>query len=770
MSRLSDLFGKSTPAGTPPASEPKVQAETPPPDPVAQSRDEEASVLQDIAAGEMAAVGKWALEGSSTRVRQLAAQAITDLDQLRELIRATRGGNDKNVHRILIGKRDALLAEIRSAQQLQSDIETVSAAIRQHARFPWEPSYADALEQLDMRWRTLAPHAAPDVQSEVAQHLQRARQVVEHHREAAEAQVEQQRSAALAAEEARRQRELAVQAAAAVAAERARRLDAERHAEQEKRGADEAEVRSLLGLLRQATAALDQGGTARAARFRDAIAAKLPQAPALPAWFARQLEDVETRLAELQDWKTFTVVPKRAKLVQQMQSLIGAEISAEELAQRIRRLRDEWRTLHRGAGEEPAPERLQFQEAATRAYEPCREHFARQAARRQENEKLREALLQRLTIFATEQAGEATNWRVVQQVIVEARREWGQYAPVSQAAVKPLQARFYALVGDLRTRLEAEHARNVKAKRDLIARAAELVGLEDTRSAIEESKSLQRTWKNVGPVPRLQDKVLWEEFRQHCDAVFKRSAQESAAYGAALDANEVQATALCENLERIAELTGEPLASGVKQLNELRTQFEALELPRVSARNLHQRFSRATHRCGEAMRRDVAVAARRGWTDLFSAAAQVRAYALATALEQPPANCETLRASAASAVADLGRATPKAGRAILEQQLSTVAAGAASADLAANEAALRLLCIRAELNADAPTPSEDLALRREYQLQRLVESMGRGERVVPVGRDDLALEWIAVGPVESSVHDVLFARFERCRDTRGKSV
>jgi len=57
-------------------------------------------------------------------------------------------------------------------------------------------------------------------------------------------------------------------------------------------------------------------------------------------------------------------------------------------------------------------------------------------------------------------------------------------------------------------------------------------------------------------------------------------------------------------------------------------------------------------------------------------------------------------------------------------------------------------------------------LRREYQMRRLVESMGRGASVTPVALDDLALEWIALGPVEPAVHDALLARFERCRTAR----
>ncbi|MGB7903409.1 MAG: DUF349 domain-containing protein, partial [Steroidobacteraceae bacterium] len=737
----------------------------------ARAREEEASLSQAIAAGDMVAVGKWVLEGSSTRIRQMAARNITDPEQLRQLIPATRHGKDKNVHRILTARRDEQLAEIRSAQQLQADLAETAAAIARHSERPYDPSYPAILAQLETRWRTLAPQAKPDLQDDVAQRLQRAHEAVVHHRRAIEqsiqAEAERQRSAAFASEAARRQQDHEARAAAAAAAEQAQANDAERQAvreaEQAQRAADEAKAHDILALLRQAQAALGHGGTARAARLRASIAERLPEAPLLPPWFARQLDQVDSQLAELQDWKTFRVVPKRAELVQQMQSLVGADMSPEELAQRIRQLRDEWRTLGRGAGDEASDELQQFQEAADRAYAPCREHFARQAELRKENLERREALIERLTAFAAEHAGEHPNWRAINQAIVESRREWRQYAPVDQAVVKPLQARFHALVDGLQARLDAEYASNVQAKRDLIARAAGLLALEDTHKAIDETRNLQRTWKAVGIVPWKLDNALWDEFRKQCDAVFQRSSQESAAYAASLEANQAQAAGVCDELERIAGLSGEPLLSAVPRLDELCAQFESLDLPRASVRALRQRFSQATDRCAEAVHRQRAAAARRGWADGFAAAAQVRAYALATVLGRAPSECEALQASAASAIAGLTHA-PKAMRNILEQRTAAVAAGAVSADLAANEAALRLLCIRAELNSGAATPPEDAELRREYQMRRLVESMGRGERVTPAELDDLALEWIAVGPVEPAVHDRLLTRFERCRD------
>jgi len=393
---------------------------------------------------------------------------------------------------------------------------------------------------------------------------------------------------------------------------------------------------------------------------------------------------------------------------------------------------------------------------------PSRRNNARRTRR---GEARREALLERLSAFVAELGDENVNWRLVQQTLAEARREWREYAPVDQGVVKSLQDRFHAVTDGLQARLESEYARNVQAKQRLIARAAELAGSGDVRAAIEETKELQRAWKGVGLVPRHQDGALWEEFRRHCDAVFERSAQESAAYGAALETNQARAIGLCEEVERIATLAGDDLQAGLRQLQTLYTEFEALDLPRASARDLRRRFAQGADRCDAVARRQQEAAVRQAWGDLLAAASRVRSYALARLEQHAPDETAKLRDAAESAIAGLAQA-PKGARDLLAQQLVRVDTGAVGSDLATNEAALRLLCVRAELLADLPTPEEDLELRREYQMRRLVESMGRGERISAADFDALALEWIAVGPVEPGIHDALLGRFKRCREDR----
>ena len=133
MSLLSRLFGKSPPSpATPATDEATLPVEPPPPDPAIRAREEEVSLTKAIEAGDMATVGRWVLEGSSTAIRQRAAQAIADLDQLHELIRATRHGNDKNVYRILAARRDDTLASMRAAEKLAADLEATAAAIARH--------------------------------------------------------------------------------------------------------------------------------------------------------------------------------------------------------------------------------------------------------------------------------------------------------------------------------------------------------------------------------------------------------------------------------------------------------------------------------------------------------------------------------------------------------------------------------------------------------------------------------------------------------------
>jgi hypothetical protein len=479
----------------------------------------------------------------------------------------------------------------------------------------------------------------------------------------------------------------------------------------------------------------------------------------LPVYLANQLQQLDAKLEELKDWKSFCVAPKRAELIEEMESLAASTLEPPVLADRIKSLQQEWRTLSKGAGENAEADWQRFQEAAQKAYQPCREYFEAQTLVRQENLQRREALLERLVAFDAGQSWEQPDWRLVLTALRESQQQWRQYSPVDRAAGNALQERFITVTSALQGRLDGEYARNVKQKQLLIERVQRLTASEDSQLAINEVKELQQKWKAVGPVPRDGGQRLWEEFRQHCDAVFQRRQQEYAEYGASLESNKSAALGVCEELERIAALSGAQLLESAQRAADLRLAFEALgEFPRSDARALRSRFERCLERCEASVGRQQALDAERSWTDLFDAANLVRAYKLALVRGAGLAEQEALKRAADDHIASISL-WPKAGLEAIKQQLAREDVS----DVAANELALRKLCIRAEILADLPTPPEDQQLRREHQVQRLMRSMGQGITADEAQLDTMAIEWIGSGPVEEAAYRQLQNRFKACR-------
>ncbi len=771
MSLFSRLFGKAPPVVAPPEKPaegfdvPLAEPGGPMGQPQALERaaiaaKEEEQLKTAIDAQDVHAIARFVTQGSSTKVRQQAAHAIEDPAQLRQLIKEVRGGNDKTVYKILTQKRDAGLAQTRQAEQRRAEVEAAAAALERHSHRSYDAVFTPTLDQLQIRWDAIAEHAGPELRERVQAAIDRAREVIAQHLRQIAVEASRELAAANAAAHAQAVREQEQKAAAAEAAERARVAEEERKALAEKREAEAQALRQIGGLIRKAQSSLSEGSTGRAAGLRRAIEEKLAASPPLPAHLASQLQQLDHKLAELKDWKNFTVAPKRIELMEEMESLVGSTLDPPVLAERIKSLQEDWRTLSKGAGENLEADWQRFQEAAQKAYQPCREYFEAQALQRQENLQHRTALLERLAAFESGHNWEQPDWRTVVVALRESKQEWRRYAAVDRAPGKALQQKFDALTASLQARLDAEYARNIKAKQTLIERAQRLLGAEDSRKAIEDVKALQQQWRAVGLVPRPEDQRLWELFRQHCDGVFQKRQQESNEYTATLEANKAKAVALCDELEGVARLSGKELLEGAAKAAELRVAFEEIgELPRADARGVHARFERALESCERAVVRQKASDAERSWSDLFDAANRVRAYRLATSRAADAAECDALRQEAENHIAAVAR-WPKGGLETLRKELGRGNSG----DIAANEKALRLLCIRAEIITDTATPPEDQALRREYQVQRLIKNMGQGSGADEATLDAMAMEWVSVGPTEEATYLPLLERFKRCRE------
>jgi Domain of Unknown Function (DUF349) len=709
------------------------------------------------------------VSGSSTRVRQLAAQRIDDADEADRLARQMRD-RDKSVFRILKAKSDVRRAEQQRQAQLDSDIVGACVALERFSLHVYDALYVPSFEHFETRWRALEDKAAPEIRARARHAIDRCLGLMASHVHermqqaevaAAEAARRAAQAAALAASEAaaRAQAELAAVAASHAALER----EAVQRAQQEQRAEEAHAERQLGALIAKAQGALSAGHTGPAAGIRRAIAERLGET-APPPIIARRLQSLDAKLNELKEWKDYAAAPKRAELIADMEALVGSTEPPPKLAERIRDLRDQWKTVSKGIVLETEADWQRFDRAAEAAYQPCKEYFAQQALVRAENVERRRAVLQRLLAFESTQAGEDPDWRLISQVLREARLEWRAISPVERAANKPVERDFDAALDRLQGRLDGWHASNLAAKQALLERAQALLAVKDSREALAELKALQNQWRTIGTTPREQEQSLWHAFRAHCDAVFQQAQQANAEQVAGLKARHAQAVELCVGAEQLAALSGAALIEGMQSIPQLRSAFDALgELPRSELRALHDRFERALKRCQGALAEQRRRDAGQAWENLLEAGRRINAYAFARA--QNAAEAAALKQAAEEFIAGVQQ-WPKPGALALKSSWTRADAGAAPAVAASateEESRLRTLCIRAEIHVDLPTPDEDRDLRRQYQLQRLVQSMGRPQEANPDELDELCVEWLRGAPVSDATYASLLARFIQCR-------
>lgn len=851
LCKLSGLTA-AAPQAQPPSQEVQRAAQAR----IAQLVESGAVTFDDVRrqAGDDSALTTLAVHGATTRIRQLAAEAMTDPQQIQDLLKDVRG-KDKNVYKIIRQKCDAILAVEKAAAERQAAIEALCAALEKHTHLPFDNLYAPTLEHLCANWSQVADHASGEDRARAELAIDRCRAVITRHlqdvasqaaRANAIASADADRQAVLAelrkalaalyeepehadrrallAQCADRWAELAsykapnksdaaqydalqracdelsallaqagsiakqaavfegasadadLQAQAkqlksalahaallgdatpAAAMHAMERVQSWERARADKEAAHAKALKQVASLIRAASGALANGQSRQAAGMRRAIEDKLELVNRLPEHVSRQLEQLDEKLKELQDWRSYAVAPKRIELIERMEALIDSGAEPNALAEQIKRLQDEWKLISKGNTDNTDAEWQRFHEAAQKAFAPCREYFAKQAKLREDNLQRRKALLERVAKFAAEHDWEQPDWREVARAVRESRQQWRGYQPVERGPNKPLQERFEAVLGDLQTRLDAEYEKNATAKRRLIARAQGLAALEDSRKAIDEVKRLQAAWKEVGIVAHEEDQKLWAEFRQHCDAVFAKRDQQRTEYVGALDANKIKAIALCEEAEQVGSLSGAALVEAVKKLPALREAFDAVgELPKASARDIQRRFSRAVERVEQAIAKQREHEKAQAWTRVLEAGDKIRLYRLSVAENAAPEQCDSLKQDA-QAFIDGVEHWPKGALQAVKNELSKTG----STDFAANELALRTLCIRAEILTDTPTPAEDQSLRREFQLRRLTQRMGQGA-TAPDDMNALTLEWIAVGPTPTAAHQSLLERFNRCR-------
>ncbi|MDF1629545.1 MAG: DUF349 domain-containing protein [Alcanivoracaceae bacterium] len=281
------------------------------------------------------------------------------------------------------------------------------------------------------------------------------------------------------------------------------------------------EVDRTLGVLHNA---LRQ----RQLKFANRLWHKLEQLQdSISAGQQARMEKLKPQLDELRDWHAFAAEPKKLQLCEQMEQLANIEMAAQEKADSIQILQEQWRELM--SADQQSDQALwdRFRAAADIAWEPCREHFAEQDRERAANLAKRVALCDQLEQYlATLNPENVSDWSAVAEIRRTAPQEWKSYHPVRFTDIREVSKRFSDLLKRFDDQLDSIASTHITELEKLIEEGKSLAESDDSRQSAEHFKNLQKRWQNVGWVPLNSQRKLYKRFRTLADQVFARREEQ----------------------------------------------------------------------------------------------------------------------------------------------------------------------------------------------------------------------------------------------------
>jgi len=471
--------------------------------------------------------------------------------------------------------------------------------------------------------------------------------------------------------------------------------------------------------------------------------------------FADKIARAEKQLDEMADWQDFAARPKLEALCTDMEALPAKELKPEALAKEIKSLQAQWKSL--GVSRAANDLWARFKTAGDTAFEPCKVHFEEKQAARDTKIAAKNAICEQLEKQVTEADWDAPDWKAVQRLFNNAKRDWSRNRVSDRKPDKQLEKRFSDALKPIEEKLKSQYEINIAEKRDLIEKIQKLAEADINQHSANQAKRLQNAWKQAGIVPRKEDQALWEEFNGHCKTVFKHQHEARQEKYQASMSHVFRAREIIKTLRKMSKSA----ETDEQQIQALQTEFQALEaFPDKDKKFLLRDFRGAVDAC-----------ARKQET-----ASKQRAQAAKKDIERLVELCEQVElvvetsAPADNLIDDLTHSWDAVQSSVARDTLSKLTARKDAAvkhlqanskfDYDANETLRRKLLIQMEILADKETPAEDKALRMQYQLEQLSEGMTSSAVLDKQSvLKQLEIDWYASPPAKQSVKDSLQSRF-----------
>lgn len=234
----------------------------------------------------------------------------------------------------------------------------------------------------------------------------------------------------------------------------------------------------------------------------------------------KRYQKTADEVSRLEGWQDYLAAPRKPALIEEAITLADTPVdNVKARSSAIKHLRQQWLTLTPVNQESDDDVRLQkaFDEALERAFEPCRQHYAKLDAAREEALKTRQAIISSVKELDLEMPANELS-----KAFDKLAKQWHSAGQVEHSVYEQLKQQWKQNTSAIQRRVHEWQVQNQTEKRALIDKVNALLNADDLGIAADDAQAAQRAWKEIGHAGKREESKLWAEFKQANDAIFER--------------------------------------------------------------------------------------------------------------------------------------------------------------------------------------------------------------------------------------------------------
>ncbi|MBR6000195.1 MAG: DUF349 domain-containing protein, partial [Oxalobacter sp.] len=377
--------------------------------------------------------------------------------------------------------------------------------------------------------------------------------------------------------------------------------------------ADTAQEReSFCEHLQALKQAIDAGAVQEAQRHAEILGQMHLDSRVMDKGLLGECAQLQSELRKLTGWAKWSDKLSRENLIKAAEGLPAKELSIDDLADAVMRLRSQWKELNAVTGMATREQWTTFDAACNKAYEPVLVHARAQVDEKKKNVRHAEALIEDIKAFASHfevtyaeamTSNRPFDWKPAINFYRQTLQAWRQLGIVGRNEKKRLDAEMSAALSPVREKLYEQTQVEIKRREDLIA---EVAAIDPTQSESgKKLRALQQKWQTVAknfPLDNRKDSKLWGRFKDVCGALYeqcqKKGRQEDKEH---LDNLQLKED-ICAKLEKLDAKEG--LEAFDDCFLTLTKRWEETgAVPQETKASVQKRFDQAVCRCTEILKR-----------------------------------------------------------------------------------------------------------------------------------------------------------------------